>query len=280
VVVRAPAKLNLCLYLGGRRADGLHELRSLFCPLVLSDRIVIEPAAGDADEVVCAGVEGPNLVAVALEAMRARGWSSPPLRIEIDKRIPVAAGLGGGSADAAAVLRLAGGEIGDLAALAAGLGADVPSQLDPRLALVGGAGEVVETLPAPAQFGAVLIEGERGLGTAAVYREADALGLGRERAELDSLGAGLRAAAASGASPLEYGELLVNDLEQAALSLQPGIREALDALREAGAARALVTGSGPTAVGLFEDVVAADAASAALPPRYGDAIVTTPQRLG
>lgn len=280
MVVRAPAKLNLCLYLGGRRADGLHELRSLFCPLVLSDRIVIEPAAGDADEVVCAGVEGPNLVAVALEAMRARGWSSPPLRIEIDKRIPVAAGLGGGSADAAAVLRLAGGEIGDLAALAAGLGADVPSQLDPRLALVGGAGEVVETLPAPAQFGAVLIEGERGLGTAAVYREADALGLGRERAELDSLGAGLRAAAASGASPLEYGELLVNDLEQAALSLQPGIREALDALREAGAARALVTGSGPTAVGLFEDVVAADAASAALPPRYGDAIVTTPQRLG
>lgn len=280
MVVRAPAKLNLCLYLGGRRADGLHELRSLFCPLVLSDRIVIEPAAGDADEVVCAGVEGPNLVAVALEAMRARGWSSPPLRIEIDKRIPVAAGLGGGSADAAAVLRLAGGEIGDLAALAAGLGADVPSQLDPRLALVGGAGEVVEPLPAPAQFGAVLIEGERGLDTAAVYREADALGLGRERAELDSLGAGLRAAAASGASPLEYGELLVNDLEQAALSLQPGIREALDALREAGAARALVTGSGPTAVGLFEDVLAADAASAALPPRYGDAIVTTPQRLG
>ena len=69
MVVRAPAKLNLGLFLGGRRGDGLHELRSLFCPLVLSDRIVIEPSAGEADEVICAGVEGPNLVAVALDAL-------------------------------------------------------------------------------------------------------------------------------------------------------------------------------------------------------------------
>ena len=280
MVVRAPAKLNLCLFLGGRRGDGLHELRSLFCPLVLSDRIVIEPAAGDADEVICAGVERPNLVAVALEALRARGWDSPPLRVEIEKRIPVAAGLGGGSADAAAVLRLAGSGIDDLAGLAAGLGADVPSQLDPRLALVSGAGERIEPLPAPGEFGVVMIEGEAGLDTAAVYREADALGLGREPAELERLAGELRRAAAAGASPLEYPELLVNDLEQAAVSLQPEISEALGALREAGAGRALVTGSGPTAVGIFEDVVAADAAAAALPPRYANAIVSTPQRLG
>ncbi len=280
MVARAPAKLNLCLFLGGRRGDGLHELRSLFCPLVLSDRIVIEPAAGEADEVICAGVEGPNLVAVALEALRARGWDSPPLRIEIEKRIPVAAGLGGGSADAAAVLRLADSAIDDLAGLAAGLGADVPSQLDPRLALVSGAGERIEPLPAPGEFGVVMIEGEAGLDTGAVYREADALGLGREPVELERLAGELRRAAAAGASPLEYPELLVNDLEQAAVSLQPEISEALDALREAGAGRALVTGSGPTAVGIFEDVVAADAAAAALPPRYANAIVSTPQRLG
>jgi 4-diphosphocytidyl-2-C-methyl-D-erythritol kinase len=280
MVVRAPAKLNLCLFLGGRRGDGLHELRSLFCPLVLSDRIVIEPAAGEADEVICAGVEGPNLVAVALDALRARGWDSPPLRVEVEKRIPVAAGLGGGSADAAAVLRLAGSGIDDLAGLAAGLGADVPSQLDPRLALVSGAGERIEPLPAPGEFGVVMIEGEAGLDTAAVYREADALGLGREPAELERLAGELRRAAAAGASPLEYPELLINDLEQAAVSLQPEISEALDALREVGAGRALVTGSGPTAVGIFEDVVAADAAAAALPPRYASAIVSTPQRLG
>jgi 4-diphosphocytidyl-2-C-methyl-D-erythritol kinase len=280
MVVRAPAKLNLCLYLGARRADGLHELRSLFCPLVLSDRIVIEPAGGQADEVICAGVEGPNLVAVALEALRARGWESAPLRVEIEKRIPVAAGLGGGSADAAAVLRLAADQVGDLPALAAGLGADVPSQLDPRLALVSGAGERIEPLSAPGEFGVVMIEGEAGLDTAEVYREADSLGLGREPAELERLAGELRAAAGGGASPLEYAELLVNDLEQAAVSLRPEISEALDALREVGAGRALVAGSGPTAVGIFADVVAADAASDALPPRYANAIVSTPQRLG
>ncbi len=128
-MLRAPAKLNLCLRLGRRARTGLHELRSLFCNLALADRIVISDA--EADEVVCPGVEGPNLVATALEALRARGWGRAPVRVEIDKRIPVAAGLGGGSADAAAVLRLARDELDELAEIAAGLGADVPSQLDP-----------------------------------------------------------------------------------------------------------------------------------------------------
>ena len=76
VILRAPAKLNLCLYLGGARPDGLHELRSLFCPLLLADRIEVTEAEGEADEVVCHGVEGPNLVGVALEAMRARGLAA------------------------------------------------------------------------------------------------------------------------------------------------------------------------------------------------------------
>jgi 4-diphosphocytidyl-2-C-methyl-D-erythritol kinase len=280
MVIRAPAKLNLCLYLGGRREDGLHELRSLFCPLVLSDRIEIVPADDDVDEVVCAGVEGPNLVGVALEAMRARGWRHGPLRIVIDKRIPVAAGLGGGSADAAAVLRLAGEQLAELPELAAGLGADVPSQLEPRFALVSGAGDAVEPLPAPGEFGVVLIPDDEGLDTGAVYAEADSLGLAREAGELDRLAERLRAATASGASPLEYADLLANDLEQAAISLRPGIAEALVALEEVGATRALITGSGPTAVGVFEDVVAADSAAAALPPRFANAIVSTPQRLG
>lgn len=280
MIVRAPAKLNLCLYLGGGRADGLHELRSLFCPLALSDRIEIAEALGDVDEIVCAGVEGPNLVGVALEAMRARGWQHPPVRVEIEKRIPVAAGLGGGSADAAAVLRLAGGQIGDLPALAAGLGADVPSQLDPGFALVSGAGEVVEPLPAPGRFGVLLIPDDEGLGTAAVYAEADSLGVGRDGVELDQLAERLRTASAAGASPLDYAELLANDLEQAAISLRPRIAEALAALEEVGAARAMVAGSGPTAVGLFDDVDAAERAAAELPPRYANAFLSTPQRLG
>ena len=276
--LRAPAKLNLCLYLGGRRADGLHELRSLFCPLLLSDRIEVTEAAGGADEVVCPGVEGPNLVAVALEAMRARGWRRPAVRVEIEKRIPVAAGLGGGSADAAAILRLADGELAELGRLAAGLGADVPSQLEPALCVVAGAGELVEPLPAPGEFGVVLIPDDHELSTADVYAEADSLGLGRDAEELERLARRVREAAGDGASPLAYAELLSNDLEQAAVSLRPRIAEALAALDEVGAARSLVTGSGPTAFGLFADIAAADAAASALAPRYANAIVTAPQR--
>ncbi len=278
MIVRAPAKLNLCLYLGETRDDGLHELRSLFCPLVLSDRIEITELDDEegGDLVSAPGVSGPNLVGVALEAMRARGWRSPPLRVEIEKRIPVAAGLGGGSADAAAILRLAEGGL-ELGALAAGLGADVPSQLDPRFALVAGAGEVIEPLGDPGEFAVVMITDEDGLETAAVYREADALGLGRAAEELEALAERLRAVA--GRSPIDYPELLVNDLEQAAVSLRPSIAEALQALEEVGAERALVTGSGPTAVGIFRDIAAADAAAMALPPRYAGAMVSAPQRL-
>jgi 4-diphosphocytidyl-2-C-methyl-D-erythritol kinase len=279
VTTRAPGKLNLCLYLGQRRDDGLHELRSLFCPLALSDRIVVVDAEGEADEVVCPGVQGPNLAAVALEALRARGWSRDPVYVEIDKRIPIAAGLGGGSADAAAMLRLAAGELGGLGEVAAGLGADVPSQLEPAFSLVSGAGEGVERLPDPGEFGLVLIPQDRGLATADVYAEADRLGIGRSAAELDELEEELRAAAAGGASPFEYAELLVNDLERPALSLLPEVSEALDALEEVGAARALVTGSGPTAFGIFEDIARADEGASALPPRYANAIVTAPQRL-
>jgi 4-diphosphocytidyl-2-C-methyl-D-erythritol kinase len=275
----APAKLNLCLFLGREpRPDGLHELRSLFCPLELADRIVVEDAPGGADEVLCDAVSGPNLGTVALDALRARGWSRDPLRVEIDKRIPIAAGLGGGSADAAAILRLARDEVSGLDELAAALGADVPSQLTPRFSLVSGAGEVIEPLPPPGEFAVVLIPDEEGLDTGAVYAEADRLGLGRDAAALDQLARELREAAGAGASPLDYAELLVNDLEQAAVSLRPEIAEALAALEEVGAKRALVTGSGPTAFGIFADIAAADGGASALPPRFANAIVSAPRR--
>lgn len=278
MTVRAPAKLNLCLYVGERRDDGLHELRSLFCPLALADRLVIGEAEGERDELVCPDVAEPNLAAAALAALREAGWEHPPVRVEIEKRIPVAAGLGGGSADAAAVLRHLASDRGDLPAIAAALGADVPSQLDPRFELVGGAGERVEPLPDPGEFAVVLVPDEDGLATAEVYAEADRIGVLRDSAELFEMESRLREAVGSGATPLDYAELLVNDLERAALSLRPRIVEALDALTEAGAARALVTGSGPTAVGLFRDLAEADRAAASLPPRFAGAIVSAPQR--
>ncbi len=259
----AAAKLNLCLFLGGRREDGLHRICSLFEPLTLADTIEIE-TAGESDEVVCPGVEGENLAASALAALRRHGWDHPPLRVRIEKRIPVAAGLGGGSADAAAVLRLARGEVAELEQIAAEIGADVPSQLLPAMALVEGAGERIRRLPDPERHAVVLLPGGGGLPTADVFAEADRLGLGRGETELNAIAAGLMAAAGSGSSPLAYAELLGNDLEPAALSLRPEIGDAISALRDAGAAPAAMTGSGPTAFGVFSDLGSARAAAARL----------------
>jgi 4-diphosphocytidyl-2-C-methyl-D-erythritol kinase len=279
--IHAPAKLNLCLYLGARRPDGLHELCSLFEPLALGDLITLPTLTtpegdqsrmgAELDEVVCPEVEGENLVARTLAVLREHGWRHPPLRVEIEKRIPVAAGLGGGSADAAAILRLAAGEVAGLDEIALELGADVPSQLTPTLSLVRGAGERIERLPEPASHAVVLLPGGGGLATAAVFAEADRLGLGHTAEELDELAVGLRSVAGAGASPLDYRELLVNDLELAARSLRPEIGAALDALRDAGAPQALLTGSGPTAFGLFESLAAARDAAEAL--ARDDAIV-------
>jgi 4-diphosphocytidyl-2-C-methyl-D-erythritol kinase len=260
--VAAPAKLNLCLFLGPRRRDGLHELCSLFEPLALGDSI--EVTESQQDEVVCPGVDGDNLAARALAMLRGAGWSRGPLRVEIEKRIPVAAGLGGGSADAAAILRLAAGEVPGLERMAAELGADVPSQLSPSLSLVRGAGEEVAPLPDPAPHAVVLLPGGGGLSTAEVFDEADRLGLGRGARELDELAERLRGAAGAGASPLDFPELLQNDLETAARALRPDIGDALDALRGAGSAVVLMSGSGPTAFGLFADLDAARAAAEGL----------------
>ena len=119
-------------------------------------------------------------------------------------------------------------------------------------------------MPDPASHAVVLLPGGGGLSTAEVFAEADRLGLGRDAAELEELADRLRDAAGAGASPLSYADLLANDLEPAARSLRPEIGEALDALRAAGAPLALLTGSGPTAFGLFGDLAAARAAAARL----------------
>jgi 4-diphosphocytidyl-2-C-methyl-D-erythritol kinase len=270
----APAKLNLCLYVGPTRDDGLHEIRSLFEPLELADELKLTEAA--ADEVIIEGIEGTDLTARALAALRENGWQGPPLRIEVTKRVPVAAGLGGGSADAAAVLRLARGEIEGLRSIAARIGADVPSQLQPRACLVAGAGEVIEPAPPPAEHGVVLIPQEEGLATAAVYAEADRLGTPRGANELEAIRRQLRDAVDQGGSPLDYREHLINDLQPAAISLRPEIESALSALELAGAAHAMVTGSGPTAFGLYPTVDEAVAAAKRLSESFPSAVATAP----
>jgi 4-diphosphocytidyl-2-C-methyl-D-erythritol kinase len=242
---RAPAKINLCLYLGPTREDGRHELVTLFDAVGLFD--VLEVTSAARDEVVCDGVDGPNLVNDALGALRGAGWAPPPLRVTITKRIPVAAGMGGGSADAAALLRLAprlGHTDGASRLRIAGrLGADVPGQLVPGPWLGIGAGHRLLPAPQLSPYSVVVVPQPFPLSTADVYREADRLGLSRSRVELDVV----RHQLTLGFSA----EMIVNDLQPAALSLAPRLGETLGAVTRAGADDAIVCGSGPTIIGLF-----------------------------
>jgi 4-diphosphocytidyl-2-C-methyl-D-erythritol kinase len=275
----APAKINLGLFVGPVRADGRHEIVSVMQSISFADELTLEPAFDGAvgDEVVCPGVvvaPGENLAARALAAFRAAtGWDAPPLRLTIDKRIPVAAGLGGGSADAAASLRLVAcaSGLGDeplLLELAAGLGADVPAQVRPGRWLASGAGEVLEALPDPvAPIGVLVLPVAHELSTAAVYAEADRLGALRERGFLEERRRLLHGAFDLGMSLPHDPELLHNDLERPARSLCHAIGGALREAREAGAEPALVSGSGPTVVGLFaraNGLAAAERAAAGL----------------
>ena len=264
LTVEAPAKINLCLYLGPRLPDGYHLIASLFEPVTLSDSLTFSEA--ERDEVVCPGVEGENLVARALRILRSEGWDSPPVRIEVEKRIPVAAGLGGGSADAAAVLRQAAGEVGDIGGIAALIGADVPSQIDPMACLVEGIGQKITSLPQPAEHWVVLLTSETGLSTAEVFAQADRMGLPRKPGVLPGISERLWAVASSGVSPLEYPGLLVNDLEPAAISLMPGIAAAKDRLADVGAGHVGMSGSGPTVFGLFDSREEAERAAESLGP--------------
>jgi 4-diphosphocytidyl-2-C-methyl-D-erythritol kinase len=283
LVTLAPAKLNLCLYVGQRRADGLHEICSLFQAVTLPDLVTMELAEGDADEILCPDVDGSNLAAIALTSFRERfGWNRPAVRVTVDKHIPIAAGLGGGSADAGAVLRLAakgsgvGASVEDLQELAMSIGADVPSQVEPGSHLVLGAGEVLERMHKTWHLAAVLLTNEHGLSTADVYALHDRLGHGRHNLahDRDLL---VEAVTTAGYSPLEFAPMLHNDLEAAALELRPEAGRALDLLRDAGAEVAHFSGSGPTAFGLFDTREEADAARAAIAPRWNGAAIAVHQ---
>jgi 4-diphosphocytidyl-2-C-methyl-D-erythritol kinase len=260
----APAKVNLGLCLGPTRGeDGRHELVTVMQSISLADQLTLElaPAGAVEDELVCPGVPGPpeeNLAWVALGAFRAStGWEGPWLRLSIVKRIPVAAGLGGGSADAAAALRLARhiSGVGDeelLLELGRDLGADVPAQVSPGRWLATGAGERLHELPGPGpSFGLLVLPLAARLSTAAVYAEADRLGLARAPQALEDRRRALDAAPDLGVPTLAARGLLQNDLQQAAVSLCPEIADVLAQARRAGAQEALLSGSGPTVLGLF-----------------------------
>jgi 4-diphosphocytidyl-2-C-methyl-D-erythritol kinase len=257
---RAPGKINVCLFLGPTRADGRHELVSIMQSVTLADRLRLEDGDG-IDAVDCPGVDGVNLVATAIAAFRATtGWRGDPVRIRVDKRIPVAAGMAGGSADAGAALRLLARASGVedrevLHEIATGLGADVPAQVKPGRVLATGAGEQIERVPGVPRYGVLVVPAAGTLLTADVFREADRLGLPR-----DSAGLAAALDAVRDGLPDLPDELCVNELQPAALSLRPELGETLARVREAGADVAMVSGSGPTVLGLFHTVKAAKAA--------------------
>jgi 4-diphosphocytidyl-2-C-methyl-D-erythritol kinase len=281
---RAPGKVNLSLLVGGVRDDGRHELLTVLESVSLCDELSLTVLGEDvaSDEVVCPGVEGPNLVAAALERLRARGWDGPRVRIEIVKRIPVAGGMAGGSSDAAAALRLAeavhpvAAEV--IAVVAAELGSDVPSQLVPGAWIATGAGDSVEAAEALEAHALVLVPQPFELSTADVYREADRLGELRSEAELWSSLEAVRTVLSlpGGRVP---SELAVNDLQPAALSLRPEIAAVLDEVRSAGVDSALVSGSGPTVFGALwggDATERANAVAAELSGRYPGACAAVP----
>ncbi|HEY2631495.1 MAG TPA: hypothetical protein VGI26_03870 [Solirubrobacteraceae bacterium] len=283
----APSKINLGLFVGETRGDGRHELVSVMQSISLADELMLEdpPPGAEGDEVVCEGVVGENLASRALALFReATGWEAW-VRLTIDKRIPVAAGLGGGSADAAATLRLAreASGMGDeelLHVLARELGADVPAQVTPGRWLATGAGEVLEELPDPvSRFGVLVLPQATGLSTADVYAGADLLGSVRDSYSLEERRRALAQALELGAALPREASLLHNDLQAASLELCPAIGRTLEQATEAGADVTFVSGSGPTVVGLFaraNGLARAQRAAAGLEGRSPTPLVAEP----
>jgi 4-diphosphocytidyl-2-C-methyl-D-erythritol kinase len=262
VTVRVPAKVNVQLSVGPARPDGYHDLANVFLAVGLYDEITVTPA--DTLRVTCAGpdaaqvpLDRTNLAARAAIALAERHGREPAVHIHIDKDIPVAGGMAGGSADGAGALLACdalwgtGASRDELLALCAELGSDVPFSLLGGAALGTGRGEKLTGLEVAGTFHWVFAMAARGLSTPAVFREFDRLGADADipgpvasQAVLDALASGDPGALAVAAS---------NDLQPAALSLFPELADTLAAGRAAGALTALVSGSGPTTAFLAGD---------------------------
>jgi len=273
LTLEAPAKLNLGLRVVGRRDDGYHLIESLFVPLALSDAVTLDFDAEGVPGVELvldnAGSEVPaddsNLAVAAAHAFF-EAWPGGALRIGLEKRIPAAAGLGGGSSDAGAVLRglaqlaLRTPSAGELARLARGLGADVPFFLDPRPALVRGIGEVIEPVRGLPPLWAVLANPGIAVSTAEVFRLYDSLASGQAPKAVPAgltppqPGSTMRPLVGLGGDldALARFSGLTNDLEAAAIRLCPPIARLRDRMRELGVVGEGMSGSGATIYGLFE----------------------------
>ncbi len=262
VVARAPAKVNLHLAVGELRADRFHELRTVFQALSLADEIRVQAATGLHVVVRGEGASGVptgqhNLAWKAATRLAHLAGREPQVEIAIDKKIPVAGGMGGGSADAAATLvaldafwRL-GLSRDELSAIAAELGSDVPFALHGGTAYGTGRGERLLPVLARDTFHWVLALAKGGLSTPRVFGELDRLRARGSPARLGDAEALMHALASGDA--VRLAPLLGNDLQAAAVSLEPGLRRTLRAGVEVGALAGMVSGSGPTCAFLCAD---------------------------
>jgi 4-diphosphocytidyl-2-C-methyl-D-erythritol kinase len=267
----APAKVNLYLHVTGRRPDGYHLLDSLVVFAGASDLVEAAPAAGLTLDLRGPGgaalaEEPDNLVLRAARALAAAAGLEPRAALTLEKRLPVAAGLGGGSADAAATLRALSGLWGlgwpatRLRELAAGLGADVPVCVEGRPARMGGIGEVLGPAPVLPGYGLLLANPGLPLPTPAVFRArqggfSEPATMPARLADAEALAAWLRP--------------LANDLEVAAIALCPAVAEVLGAIAaQPGCLLARMSGSGATCFGLFPSPDAAARAAGLLPAAW------------
>lgn len=267
LVAFAPAKVNLTLHVLGRRPDGYHEIESLVVFADAGDRLTLTP--GDRLELdvrgptaEAAGAGSDNLVLKAARALAERVEGLRLGSFTLEKSLPVAAGLGGGSSDAAAALRLLAQANGlplddeRLYAAARATGADVPVCLDPRPRMMRGIGEILSVPLALPALPAVLVNPGVAVPTKDVFAALAAPALSPAAPHDDVAPAGARVAELVSALASRR-----NDLEAPALRLQPVIGEVLAALRASGCRLARMSGSGATCFGLFDSAAAAQAAA-------------------
>ena len=260
VQIRVPAKINISLKVGPARADGFHELATIYHAVSLYDIVTVtDRPAGSGIELVCGtpGVpeDGTNLAWRAAELMAREASLAANVRIEISKGIPTAGGMAGGSADAAATM-LAINELWELGwsrdrlqELAAELGSDVPFCVGGGNAMGSGRGEVLTPVLARGEFHWVIATAATGLSTPSVFKQLDVM---RPHGPEPRISEGVMTALRNG-DARALGRALENDLQAPALALKPGLKRTLEAGIEAGALGALVSGSGPTCVFLVRD---------------------------
>ncbi len=277
----APAKINLCLRITGKRTDGYHELDSIFLPISWTDlvRLEVRPSRAARVHLNCddRAISDPesNLASRAAAAFMREHAIAADVSIDLRKRIPMGAGLGGGSSDAGAVLRMmaeifAIGPDARLGEVAVKLGADVPFFLDPRPARVRGIGEKIEALPSMPRVHLVVAVPDVAVPTASIFRA-----LKREHWS-GPLPDSDRSAILAGRISADQ---TVNDLEAAAIDLYPAIAGVKQVLEEEGATAVAMSGSGGSVFGLYPDAAAAREAAGRIRARMGsgrvEAVFTT-----